>query len=703
MGTTMAGLSAALAALQLDADTLALVTASSEQLVTASADQKELLDKLKDVGIAKMGARQKVARVFREHRPALEAAAEASGSEAAASEPAVAAPGAHASQAPPPPPTAGSTESFWANLIDANADNLSAGELGALQLDASQYAPPVRVLSRVDRLPSPLPPPPLPTSPTDSSAAAAMGRGGDGTAASNSETVTVYRERGNVAFGRQDYAAAERWYERVLALGAADGSGGMPADHAAALSNLAACALNREPADPAAAMRRLRPLLASCPRHVKGRLRAGRCCVMLGELHAAVGHYEVAFNVEKPRTPAEGLKLRWTAPMADVDPERRTIVGPDGKTPLSESAQAASDGKIHASRLLSHCERARSLAAAQRVDEALYLARAVCRACSHCTLGHCLLVGVLEGAGRLWEAQQEAEMALAERAAGAEDEELGVALARVLSKRGKTSEAEATLGGLARGRSANGDSRAARALRGLRAATKHKAEGNAAYAASDYVRAAAGYSRALEADVEGCLRPTLLGNRAQARLAEERYAEALADCHAALALDAGNVKLLLRRAAVHLALKDAVQARYDYAAVLKLEPSCQVARDFLERNDAARKAKERAEHADGNYAYGGGGGGGGSGCGYDEVDEPDEFDAYDLLGVARDANAAAIKSAYRKLALKWHPDKHADADEAEREQAEAMFQKVNLANSVLSDPVKKRMYDAGGRLKDVNK
>ena len=78
-------------------------------------------------------------------------------------------------------------------------------------------------------------------------------------------------------------------------------------------------------------------------------------------------------------------------------------------------------------------------------------------------------------------------------------------------------------------------------------------------------------------------------------------------------------------------------------------------------------------------------------------------DAYELLGLRRDANAAAIKAAYRKLALKWHPDKHADADNATREQAEVEFRKVNLAHSVLSDPVKRRQYDAGGRLRDVNK
>ena len=45
------------------------------------------------------------------------------------------------------------------------------------------------------------------------------------------------------------------------------------------------------------------------------------------------------------------------------------------------------------------------------MDEALYLARAVARACSHSSVGHVLVVTILERSGRLWEAQQEAEEA----------------------------------------------------------------------------------------------------------------------------------------------------------------------------------------------------------------------------------------------------------------------------------------------------
>jgi DnaJ-class molecular chaperone len=67
-------------------------------------------------------------------------------------------------------------------------------------------------------------------------------------------------------------------------------------------------------------------------------------------------------------------------------------------------------------------------------------------------------------------------------------------------------------------------------------------------------------------------------------------------------------------------------------------------------------------------------------------------DHYQTLGVARTASDAEIKKAYRKLALKWHPDKNPDNQEA----AQAKFQEVGSAFNTLSDPEKKKMYDQFG-------
>ncbi|KAL4705150.1 hypothetical protein ACJJTC_018721 [Scirpophaga incertulas] len=68
-------------------------------------------------------------------------------------------------------------------------------------------------------------------------------------------------------------------------------------------------------------------------------------------------------------------------------------------------------------------------------------------------------------------------------------------------------------------------------------------------------------------------------------------------------------------------------------------------------------------------------------------------DFYRILGVTRTATDAEIKKAYRKLALKWHPDKNPDnADEANRR-----FKEISEAYEVLSDERKRRMYDQYGK------
>ena len=55
------------------------------------------------------------------------------------------------------------------------------------------------------------------------------------------------------------------------------------------------------------------------------------------------------------------------------------------------------------------------------------------------------------------------------------------------------------------------------------------------------------------------------------------------------------------------------------------------------------------------------------------------------MGVTKESTDADIKKAYRKLALKWHPDKNSDTEE-NKAKAEKMFKEVNEAYAVLSDP-----------------
>ena len=63
-------------------------------------------------------------------------------------------------------------------------------------------------------------------------------------------------------------------------------------------------------------------------------------------------------------------------------------------------------------------------------------------------------------------------------------------------------------------------------------------------------------------------------------------------------------------------------------------------------------------------------------------------DYYEMLGIAKSASKDEIKSAYRKLALKYHPDKNPGNKEAEEK-----FKEINEAYEILSDDSKKQQYD----------
>ncbi|EGT30072.1 CBN-DNJ-14 protein [Caenorhabditis brenneri] len=65
---------------------------------------------------------------------------------------------------------------------------------------------------------------------------------------------------------------------------------------------------------------------------------------------------------------------------------------------------------------------------------------------------------------------------------------------------------------------------------------------------------------------------------------------------------------------------------------------------------------------------------------------------YNVLGLQKGATDDEIKKAYRKLALRYHPDKNLDGDPEKTE----MFKEINYANAVLSNPNKRRVYDEMG-------
>jgi len=87
-----------------------------------------------------------------------------------------------------------------------------------------------------------------------------------------------------------------------------------------------------------------------------------------------------------------------------------------------------------------------------------------------------------------------------------------------------------------------------------------------------------------------------------------------------------------------------------------------------------------------HFGHGGMGGGGGMGRG--GPSEPiDNEGLYNILGVSKDADENEIKKAYKKLALKHHPDKGGDVEK---------FKEISAAAEILSDPEKRQTYDKYG-------
>lgn len=74
-------------------------------------------------------------------------------------------------------------------------------------------------------------------------------------------------------------------------------------------------------------------------------------------------------------------------------------------------------------------------------------------------------------------------------------------------------------------------------------------------------------------------------------------------------------------------------------------------------------------------------------------DPLDDLDYYALLGLADDAGEDDVKSAFRKFARKYHPDRFAGEDDEKRERATVIFRRGSEALQVLTDPAQRAAYD----------
>ena len=194
-----------------------------------------------------------------------------------------------------------------------------------------------------------------------------------------------------------------------------------------------------------------------------------------------------------------------------------------------------------------------------------------------------------------------------------------------------------------------------------------KAEATACMQSGAMAEAAKLYSQAIDLG----LVPTaeVLVNRATAYAKLGAFAESMADLDVLTSRDSTHTQAFAYRAMLRTHLQDFDGALRDYQHILRVDPQ------FPDIHCRLFFAKQQASKAR-------------------------RKDYYAVLGVSSTASDSEVKKAYRLLALKWHPDKHSATAET-RDQADREFKEICEAYAVLSDAEKRRKFDSGLSLQEI--
>jgi DnaJ family protein C protein 7 len=231
----------------------------------------------------------------------------------------------------------------------------------------------------------------------------------------------------------------------------------------------------------------------------------------------------------------------------------------------------------------------------------------------------------------------------------------------------------------------------------IRELLRLKAAGNEAFQSGRHTEAVEHYTAALACNVES--RPftaVCFCNRAAAYKALGQFSDAIADCSLAIALDQNYSKAISRRATLFEMIRDYGQAASDmerYVNILTKQmeekTSGTLDRSTSMSNDI-RQARIRLSELE------------------EKSRKENSLDMYLVLGVVPSCSASDIRKAYRKAALKHHPDKAGQSltrnetkderlwkeiGEEVRKDTDKLFKMIGEAYAVLSDPAKRSQYD----------
>ena len=191
-----------------------------------------------------------------------------------------------------------------------------------------------------------------------------------------------------------------------------------------------------------------------------------------------------------------------------------------------------------------------------------------------------------------------------------------------------------------------------------------KTKANTLFKEGKYEEAIKEYTNLIEFDPENKnFISIILTNRALCYKKQGKNMEAMKDADEAIKNNPNYPTAYIRRALIYEEFKMFDDAKADLSKAKELDPSNPKIEGYInEANQKADSAKNR--------------------------------DYYQILGINRNATPDEIKKAYRKLALKYHPDRNSESEQSKKI-AQRKFEDVSDAYSVLSDPKKKQMFDQG--------
>ena len=264
------------------------------------------------------------------------------------------------------------------------------------------------------------------------------------------------------------------------------------------------------------------------------------------------------------------------------------------------------------------------------------------------------------------------------RQSGSNDSELLLARATILYYRGDLENALKHLQQIMRTDPDNTNCR--NMLKRVRSVDELKRGGDDLYRRGLFAEALAHWSSCISLDPSNAvIVAKVYFNRANALFKLRRHEEAVSDCTSALNLDKEYAKAYVKRADCNHIIggeSRIQQAIDDYELAIELMRDDEsMIKTLHQKVQEAKISLKRSKRKD----------------------------LYRILGVSRDADDDEIKKAYKKAALKFHPDKQAGKSDEEQEKATEMFKSIGEAYEVLSDANKKRMYDEGVEVEDLDR